>query len=94
MNESITSYNGILFPVNLGCDWVAENGKRPAVASMSLGGGASETMDQAIRGMHNAGVPVVVAAGNSDYDACLYSPAREPLVSCRLSRGMHDTLLY
>jgi len=50
----------------------------PAVANMSLGGGASSTIDQAVRNLVADGVTVVVAAGNSATDACLSSPAREP----------------
>ena len=57
-------------------NWVAENGIRPAIASMSLGGGASSAMDRAVATMHNAGVVVSVAAGNSNANACNYSPAR------------------
>ena len=56
-------------------NWVATDGIRPAVASMSLGGGASSAMDQAVTAMHNAGVTVSVAAGNSNANACNYSPA-------------------
>jgi len=59
-----------------GMNWVAENGARPAVASMSLGGGASSTIDRAVTTLHNSGVVVSVAAGNSNANACNYSPAR------------------
>jgi aqualysin 1 len=61
-----------------GVDWVAGAGFKPtSVANMSLGGGASSTLDTAVR---NAGakVTMVVAAGNSNANACNYSPAREP----------------
>ncbi|WP_137895817.1 S8 family peptidase [Ramlibacter sp. 2FC] len=51
---------------------------RPAVANMSLGGGASTAVDQAVANAVGAGVTMVVAAGNSSTDACRYSPAREP----------------
>ena len=43
---------------------------------MSLGGGASASMDAAVLSLTNAGVTVVVAAGNSSADAGNYSPAR------------------
>ena len=62
-----------------GMDWVAANHIKPAVANMSLGGGASTATDDAVTRMHNAGVTVVVAAGNDNSNACNYSPARAPV---------------
>ncbi|XP_072049052.1 extracellular serine proteinase-like [Amphiura filiformis] len=59
-----------------GMEFVANNHISPAVASMSLGGGANDAIDEAIQNMYDAGVTVAVAAGNSDYDACYYSPAK------------------
>ncbi|WP_187787851.1 S8 family serine peptidase [Salmonella sp. S146_54837] len=59
-----------------GDEWVATNGIRPAVASMSLGGGASQTSDDGVQGMIDSGVLVAVAAGNDDSFACSKSPAR------------------
>jgi subtilisin family serine protease len=59
-----------------GMDWVSANHIKPAVANMSLGGGASQATDDAVQRMVNAGVTVVVAAGNSNDNACNYSPAR------------------
>ena len=61
-----------------GIDWVAQNRVLPAVANMSLGGGASQATDDAVARMTAAGVTVVVAAGNSNDNACNYSPARAP----------------
>jgi subtilisin family serine protease len=46
---------------------------------MSLGGGASSTVDAAVERVIADGVSVVVAAGNSNTDACTTSPARTPL---------------
>merc|ERR1711945_17121 len=66
------SFSGIID----GMDWVAANARFPAVASMSLGGGASLSVDIAVRNLVNAGVTVSVASGNSNDDACSYSPAR------------------
>lgn len=59
-----------------GMDWVVSNHVKPAVANMSLGGGASQATDDAIARMTNAGVVTVVAAGNDSSNACNYSPAR------------------
>jgi PKD repeat protein len=59
-----------------GMDWVTANHVKPAVANMSLGGGASTATDDAVQRMHAAGVTVVVAAGNDNANACNYSPAR------------------
>jgi subtilisin family serine protease len=64
-----------------GMDWVAANHQSPAVANMSLGGGASASVDDALRRLIGSGVTVGVAAGNGNrggrqQDACGYSPAR------------------
>ena len=60
-----------------GVDWVTQNHVKPAVANMSLGGGASTALDAAVRNSIAAGVTYAIAAGN-DYsqDACNTSPAR------------------
>ncbi|MCH8498432.1 MAG: S8 family peptidase [Marinobacter sp.] len=59
-----------------GVDWVAANHQAPAVANMSLGGGNSDALDNAVRGAIAQGVTFVVAAGNSNADACSGSPNR------------------
>ena len=59
-----------------GVDWVTSNHISPAVANMSLGGGVSSALDTAVNNLSNSGVPVAVAAGNSNADACNSSPAR------------------
>jgi serine protease len=60
-------------------DWLATKGGRPAVASMSLGGrGTSGAMRVAVDTAVNGGVTVVVAGGNSNSDACGFSPAFVP----------------
>ncbi|WP_240958454.1 S8 family peptidase [Streptomyces barkulensis] len=63
-----------------GYDWVAENATGPAVANVSIGGLASDAKDAAVRKMVEAGITVVVSAGNKATDACTQSPAREPSV--------------
>ncbi|HKG47127.1 MAG TPA: S8 family peptidase [Pyrinomonadaceae bacterium] len=59
-----------------GVDWVRTNRINPAVANMSLGGGVSSALDTAVNNLANSGVPIAVAAGNSNADACGSSPAR------------------
>ncbi len=59
-----------------GMDWVATNAPRPSVVNMSLGGGASSTLDAAVDRLVARGIPVVVAAGNENQNACNVSPAR------------------
>jgi subtilisin family serine protease len=57
-------------------EWVVQNHVSPSVVNMSLGGIGDVTLDAAVGSLTRAGVTVVVSAGNSNYDACLYSPAR------------------
>lgn len=59
-----------------GVDWVAANHIKPAVANMSLGGGASSALDSAVNSAVGQGITMVVAAGNDNRNACNYSPAR------------------
>lgn len=59
-----------------GVDWVTANHIKPAVANMSLGGGASTALDTAVQNSINAGVTYCVAAGNSNTNASTQSPAR------------------
>ncbi|MBI2795880.1 MAG: S8 family peptidase [Gemmatimonadetes bacterium] len=61
-----------------GVDWVTANHGAGAVANMSLGGGASTALDNAVTNSVNSGVTYAIAAGNSNRDACRYSPARAP----------------
>jgi len=49
---------------------------KPAVANMSLGGGASSALDTAVARSIAAGVTYAVAAGNEGTNACTRSPAR------------------
>jgi len=49
--------------------------RNPSVANMSLGGGLSTAVDDAVKASIAAGVSYAVAAGNSNANACNYSPA-------------------
>lgn len=71
------SGSGTTSGVISGLDWVVGNhANRRAVANMSLGGAKSTAMDAAVGRLISDGVTVVVAAGNSNRDACNFSPAR------------------
>lgn len=64
-----------------GLDWIISDRtthNRPVVINMSLGGVADEVMDGAVRKLVNKGLTVIVSAGNDNYEACRFSPAREP----------------
>lgn len=61
-----------------GIDWVTGQAARPAVANMSLGGGYSQAVNDAVSGSIAAGITYAVAAGNGRADACAYSPASVP----------------
>ena len=54
--------------------------KRPAVISMSLGGGYHQAINDMLQAMEHKGFNVVVAAGNGKSDACRNSPASSPHV--------------
>jgi len=54
----------------------SKSATRPSVASMSLGGGASTTLDQAVANSIAAGTVYAIAAGNDNGNACNSSPAR------------------
>jgi len=68
--------SGTTTSVIKGIDWVAANAILPAVANMSLGGGASQMLDDAVRAAANRGIVFTIAAGNSSANACNTSPAR------------------
>jgi len=60
-------------------DWMTTNAEKPAVISMSLGGsGVDQSYGRAVAAASDAGLTVVVASGNSNSDACGFSPAFAP----------------
>ncbi|MEV5316595.1 S8 family peptidase [Streptomyces sp. NPDC052687] len=70
------SGSGTTAQVVAGIDWVARNAVKPAVANMSLGGGADTAIDTAVRNAIATGVTFAVAAGNENTNASTRSPAR------------------
>ncbi|QEU95406.1 S8 family peptidase [Streptomyces kanamyceticus] len=72
--------SGTTAGVVAGIDWVTGNhaAGAPAVANMSLGGGASTTLDNAVKKSIADGVTYAVAAGNDNANAGNSSPARVP----------------
>lgn len=52
-----------------------KKGFKGSAANMSLGGGKSEILDQAVNAAVEAGIHFAVAAGNDNADSCKYSPA-------------------
>ena len=68
-------YSGVMAAL----DWILSpanpNPKTQAVLNLSIGGGKSDALNDAIERIVNAGITAVVAAGNERTDACTRSPA-------------------
>ena len=68
-------YSGVIAAL----DWILSpanpNSKTQAVLNLSIGGGKSDALNDAIERLVNAGITVVVAAGNEKANACTKSPA-------------------
>ncbi|KAI9375762.1 peptidase S8/S53 domain-containing protein [Aspergillus egyptiacus] len=84
-----SSGSGTMADVVQGVEWAVENhlkrskeggkGFKGSVANMSLGGGKSKILEDAVNAGVEAGVHFAVAAGNDNTDACSYSPAAAEL---------------
>ncbi len=70
--------SGTVSGVIAGVDWVTQNATRPSAANMSLGGGFSSTLNQAVENSIGAGITYAIAAGNSAGNACNESPSSAP----------------
>ncbi|RBL84298.1 S8 family peptidase, partial [Streptomyces cavourensis] len=68
--------SGTTAQVVAGIDWVTANAVKPAVANMSLGGGADSVLDAAVQRSIDSGITYAVAAGNESTNANTKSPAR------------------
>ncbi len=82
------SGSGTTSGVIAGIDWVTANHTHPAVANMSLGGSASSSLDTSVKNSIAHGVTYSIAAGNSNRNACNYSPAR---VAVAITVGATDS---
>jgi subtilisin family serine protease len=71
---------GLWSDIIAGIDFVTADHQagEPAVANMSLGGGANLAVDLAVKNSIADGVAYAVAAGNANLPACMFSPARVP----------------
>merc|ERR1711907_774729 len=70
------SGSGTTAGVIAGVDYTSAQGAgKKAIGSMSLGGGKSTSLNQAVNSAVDAGVTMIVAAGNEAMDACNVSPA-------------------
>ena len=88
------SGSGTTSGVVAGIDWVTANRLLPAAANMSLGGGFSTTLNQAVARAVAAGVTFAVAAGNSTADACNSSPSSEPSAITVGATDINDGFAY
>ena len=86
--------SGTYSQVLAGIDWVTANRVRPAVANMSLGGGFSAALNQAVTNSIAAGVTYAVSAGNSASDACSFSPASTPDAITAAATDVGDHFAY
>ncbi len=86
--------SGSYSQVIAGVDWVTGNRVLPAVANMSLGGGYSAALNQAVTNSIAAGITYAVAAGNSATDACSYSPSSTPKALTVAATDQHDAFAY
>ncbi len=72
------SGSGFWSGVIAGIDFVTASKlpEQPSVANMSIGGGASKAVDDAVKRSIAVGISYSIAAGNSSQDACRFSPSR------------------
>jgi subtilisin family serine protease len=77
--EGYGTFAGIIAGINHVLSKCSVPGSAFCVANMSLGGPKSSALNNAVAAAVNAGVVMVVAAGNESSDACYISPASEPL---------------
>lgn len=80
-----------------GLDYVARvigERNRPAIVSMSLGGGYTQSVNTAVQSLHSLGIIVVVAAGNDQADSCQRSPASSQFAITVGGTAIDDSLYF
>lgn len=78
-----------------GINWaISDHVSGPAVLNMSLGGGYSKSLNDAVAAAVADGITAVVAAGNSADDACGYSPASEATAITVGATSSTDAIAY
>ncbi|KAM0793080.1 hypothetical protein ACM66B_000563 [Microbotryomycetes sp. NB124-2] len=100
--------SGTMSDVVAGVDWAAnaayekaqlaaqskDKKHKGSVANMSLGGGKSQALDDAVDAAVNDGLHFAVAAGNDAKDACAYSPAASKEAITVGATSIGDELTY
>ncbi|KAF9473229.1 subtilisin-like protein [Pholiota conissans] len=76
-----------------GMDWVFSNATGSCIVNMSMSGPESKSENDAVKKLTDAGIHVVVAAGNNANDAANYSPASAPTAITTGSTDSSDTML-
>ena len=79
-----------------GVDWITANRVNPAVANISITApGTSPAMESAISSSISSGVVYTIAAGNNQWNACDYTPARTPnAITVAATAEADDRALY
>jgi len=86
--------SGALATVIDGVNWVASQRRarpsRPCAVNLSLGSSYSATVNNAVDALVDTGCFTAVAAGNSNRDACTFSPASAPKAYCVAASDSSD----
>jgi len=76
------SWEGVMGGINWTVQERTRRGNKPSTGNMSLGGGYHQGVNDATNAASRAGVVMVVAGGNSNADACNFSPASSEQAIC------------
>jgi subtilisin family serine protease len=73
--------------------WVAANAVKPAVVSMSVGSSdPKDEVDEAAQALIDAGIPLILSAGNEEIDACRHYPSNVRDAIVVGASSSHDVL--